>query len=57
MEKNIEKALEDEVKWVMDMLINSPFDTADRNYYQGRLDQLAMVRGLLNHKQILISKS
>ena len=43
--RELEQYLNTEVEWVMDRLINSPFDTPDRNYYQGRLDQLASVRG------------
>ena len=53
MSKELEQFLNVEVEWVMDSLINSPFDTADRNYYQGRLDQLAQVRRYLGHPQIM----
>jgi hypothetical protein len=51
--KELEQFLNVEVEWVMDSLINSPLDTADRNYYQGRLDQLAQVRRYLGHPQIM----
>ena len=53
MSKELEQFLNAQVEWVMDSLINSPFDTADRNYYQGRLDQLAQVRRYLGHPQIM----
>jgi hypothetical protein len=53
MNRELEQFLNVEVEWVMDRLINSPFDTADRNYYQGRLDQLAQVRRYLGHPQIM----
>ena len=53
MSRELEQFLNVEVEWVMDRLINSPFDTADRNYYQGRLDQLAQVRRYLGHPQIM----
>ena len=53
MSRELEQFLNTEVEWVMDSLINSPFDTADRNYYQGRLDQLAQVRRYLGHPQIM----
>lgn len=49
----IEQALMAEAKWVMDRLVNSAFDTPDRNYYQGRLDQLAEVRRLLGHNHLV----
>ena len=52
MEK-LEKFINEEAEWVLDQLMNSPFDTANRNYYQGRLDQLAQVRRLLGQPQIM----
>ena len=54
--RELEQYLKTEVEWVIDRLINSPFDTPDRNYYQGRLDQLASVRRYLGHNQILIER-
>ena len=50
----LEQFLNVEAEWVMERLIDAPFDSADRNYYQGRLDQLAQVRRLLGHNQILV---
>jgi hypothetical protein len=45
---NIE-AIDSEAKWLLDKLVNAYRDKseADRNYYQGRVDQLAWVKGQL----------
>ena len=52
MEK-LEKFISEEVDWVMDRLKNSPLDSSDHIYYQGRLDQLAGVRRCLNMPQVM----
>ena len=51
--RELEQFLNTEADWVMEKLIASPFDTDDRIYYQGRLDQLANVRRLLKLPQIV----
>ena len=48
----IEQFLNTEAEWVLERL--STFSEAnDRNYYQGRLDQLAQVRRYLGQPQIM----
>ena len=43
------EAIDSEAKWVLDKLMNAYRDKSetDRNYYQGRVDQLAWVKGQL----------
>jgi hypothetical protein len=48
-------ALNVEGDWILERLGYAVEDT-DRAYYQGRLDQLAQVRRILGHKQLVISK-
>jgi len=50
--KDLEQFLNVEAEWVLERLSTST-EANDRNYYQGRIDQLAQVRRLLNHPQIL----
>ena len=52
MNRDLEGFLNVEAEWVLDRLSTSSEDN-DRNYYQGRLDQLAQVRRLLNQPQII----
>ena len=50
--KDLEQFLNVEAEWVLDRLSTSTEDN-DRNYYQGRLDQLAQVRRFLGQSQII----
>ncbi len=52
MNRELEQFLNVEAEWVLERLSTST-EANDRNYYQGRIDQLAQVRRLLNHPQIL----
>lgn len=53
--RELEMALNVEGEWILERLGYAESDT-DRAYYQGRLDQLAQVRRILGHKQLVISK-
>ena len=50
--KDLEQFLNVEAEWVLERLSTST-EVNDRNYYQGRIDQLAQVRRLLGHPQLL----
>ena len=50
--KELEQFLNVEAEWVLERLSTST-EGNDRNYYQGRIDQLAQVRRLLGHPQII----
>ena len=50
--KELEQFLNVEAEWVLERLASAT-ETNDRNYYQGRIDQLAQVRRLLGHGQLL----
>jgi hypothetical protein len=50
--KELEQFLNVEAEWVLERL-STGTESADRNYYQGRLDQIAQVRRLLNLPQIM----
>ena len=50
--KELEQFLNVEAEWVLERL-STGTESNDRNYYQGRLDQLAQVRRLLNLPQIM----
>ena len=50
--KELEQFLNTEAEWVLERLGTST-EANDRNYYQGRLDQLAQVRRLLGHPQVM----
>jgi hypothetical protein len=50
--RDLEQFLNVEAEWVLERLSTST-EVNDRNYYQGRIDQLAQVRRLLGHPQIL----
>ncbi len=52
MNRDLEQFLNVEAEWVLERLSTST-EVNDRNYYQGRIDQLAQVRRLLGHPQIL----
>ena len=50
--RELEQFLNTEAEWVLERL--ATFSEAnDRNYYQGRLDQLAQVRRYLGQPQIM----
>ena len=50
--KELEQFLNVEAEWVLERL-STGMESNDRNYYQGRLDQLAQVRRALNLPQIM----
>ena len=50
--KELEQFLNVEAEWILERLGTS-VEGNDRNYYQGRLDQLAQVRRLLGHPQLM----
>lgn len=50
--KELETFLNVEAEWVLERL-STGTESNDRNYYQGRLDQLAQVRRFLGQAQIL----
>jgi hypothetical protein len=50
--RELEQFLNVEAEWVLERLSTST-EANDRNYYQGRIDQLAQVRRLLGHPQLL----
>ena len=51
----LEQFLNVEAEWVMERL-STGTEANDRNYYQGRIDQLAQVRRFLGHNQLLIER-
>ena len=50
--KELEQFLNVEAEWVLERL-STGTESNDRNYYQGRLDQLAQVRRYLAMPQIM----
>jgi hypothetical protein len=50
--RELEQFLNTEAEWVLERL-STGTESADRNYYQGRLDQLAQVRRFLGQPQIM----
>lgn len=50
--RELEQFLNTEAEWVLERLSTSLSEANDRNYYQGRLDQLAQVRRYLGQPQI-----
>ena len=50
--KELEQFLNTEAEWVLERL-STGIESNDRNYYQGRLDQLAQVRRFLGQPQIM----
>jgi len=55
--RELEQFLNTEAEWVLDRLSTSFSEDNDRNYYQGRLDQLAQVRRYLGQPQIMRKKA
>jgi hypothetical protein len=50
--KELEQFLNVEAEWVLERL-STGTEANDRNYYQGRIDQLAQVRRYLGQPQIM----
>ena len=50
--RELEQFLNTEAEWVLERL-STGTESNDRNYYQGRLDQLAQVRRFLGQPQIM----
>ena len=50
--RELEQFLNVEAEWVLERLATGT-ESNDRNYYQGRLDQLAQVRRFLGQPQIV----
>jgi hypothetical protein len=50
--KELEQFLNVEAEWVLERL-STGTESNDRNYYQGRLDQLAQIRRLLGQSQLM----
>ena len=53
--RELEQFLNTEAEWVMGRL-STGTESNDRNYYQGRVDQLAQVRRFLGQAQLIINK-
>jgi hypothetical protein len=49
----LEQFLNVEAEWILDRINDCVAGDINRTYYQGRLDQLARVRGLLGHSQLI----
>ncbi len=59
MSREIERILNTEAEWLLERLSSAYSkggSEADRNYYQGRVDQLAQVRGILGLPSLLIKR-
>jgi len=52
MSNELEQFLNVEAEWVLERL-STGTESNDRNYYQGRLDQLAQVRKYLGQAQLM----
>ena len=52
----LEQMLNVEGEWLLEKLMEEFKNENSRNYYQGRIDQLAQVRRLLGHPQIMIER-
>ena len=50
--RELEQFLNTEAEWVLERL-STGTEANDRNYYQGRIDQLAQVRRFLGQPQIM----
>jgi hypothetical protein len=50
--RELERFLNVEAEWVLERLSTST-ESNDRNYYQGRIDQLAQVRRILGQPQMI----
>ena len=53
--RELEQFLNTEAEWVMERLATYS-EANDRNYYQGRIDQLAQVRRYLQLPQLMIER-
>lgn len=53
--RGLEQFLNTESEWVLERL-STGTEAADRNYYQGRVDQLAQIRRYLGQEQLIINK-
>ena len=53
--RELEQFLNTEAEWVMERLATHS-EANDRNYYQGRVDQLAQVRRYLQLPQLMIER-
>ena len=53
--RELEQFLNTEAEWVLERL-STGTENNDRNYYQGRVDQLAQVRRFLGQAQLIINK-
>ena len=53
--RELEQFLNTEAEWVMERLATNA-EANDRNYYQGRVDQLAQVRRYLQLPQLMIER-
>lgn len=56
MKDNLEQMLNVEGEWLLEKLMEEFKSESSRNYYQGRIDQLAQVRRILGHNQLLIER-
>jgi hypothetical protein len=53
--KELEQFLNVEAEWVLERLTTGT-ESNDRNYYQGRVDQLAQIRRFLGQSQLVITR-
>jgi hypothetical protein len=53
--RELEQFLNAEAEWVLERL-STGTEAADRNYYQGRVDQLAQIRRYLGQEQLIINR-
>ena len=53
--RELEQFLNTEAEWVLERL-STGTEVADRNYYQGRVDQLAQIRRYLGQEQLIINR-
>lgn len=53
--RELEQFLNTEAEWVLERL-STGTEAADRNYYQGRVDQLAQIRRYLGQEQLIINR-
>ncbi len=54
--RDLEQFLNVEAEWVLERLGECGAVDSSRNYYQGRVDQLAQVRRYLGQAQLIINK-
>jgi hypothetical protein len=52
----LEQMLNVEGEWLLEKLMEEFKNENSRNYYQGRIDQLAQVRRLLGHPNLMIER-